>query len=81
MKVKVTAEYDLKPFQTPNFVLMKDAVEDESPKLPLAALDPESLEKLCDKFRDDIFEKAKKQPPPAAERAKPSYNQTPIDSR
>jgi|KBSMisStandDraft_5_1062788.scaffolds.fasta_scaffold213064_5 hypothetical protein len=67
MKAKI--EIELQPFTVPNFVLTvqeprpkQDGIQ-ETPKYPLSELDPETLDKLCDEFRDAVFAKAGKQQP------------------
>jgi hypothetical protein len=68
MKAKI--EVELQPFTVPNFVLTvqealpkQDGIQ-EIPKYALSELDPYTLEKLCDEFRDAVFAKAGKQHPP-----------------
>lgn len=57
------------PFQTPNFVRAEIPVRlrqeglTESPAWPLSEVDAESLAKLCDDFRAEIFRKAAKGDP------------------
>lgn len=77
MKAKI--EIELQPFSVPNFVLTvqqprpkQDGIQ-ETPKYPLSELDAETLGKLCDEFRDAVFEKAGKQQPPKC-LPDPSYN-------
>ena len=37
---------------------------DDEVFIPLKALSAEALERLCDEFREDVFKKAGKTPPP-----------------
>lgn len=59
-------ELKLKPLQVPNFVFAECAPRprqegmQEAPKFHLSELDSRTLEQLCDKFRADVFAKAKK---------------------
>lgn len=68
--MKVEIKLDLLPFNTPNYVLVKQqpgGKEDgfkEGLKFHLKELDPCTLAKLCDEFRTEIFKKAGKQQPP-----------------
>ena len=61
----ITASVKLKPFMVPNFVIQERPVVrkqdgfQESPKFALHELDDETLQALCDQFRDDVFAKAK----------------------
>lgn len=59
--MKATLQVELQPFQTPNFVR---AVGQELPCYPLSELDSVTLEKLCDQFRAEVFQKAGKEQPP-----------------
>lgn len=58
MKIK------LKPMRVPNYILSEPVVskrEDgiqEPPKFALSEIDAETLDLLCDKFREDVFKKA-----------------------
>lgn len=63
MKTKI--ELDLKPFTAPNFVLAvnPDPVGQDF-SYPLSIIDAVTLERMCDDFRNSVFEKAKKSPPP-----------------
>lgn len=62
MKTKI--EIEIEPFKIPSrvFIKVKGGSKDEN--LPLSALDPNTLYKLCVKFTDSIFKKAGKQHPP-----------------
>ncbi len=59
----------LVPFTTPNFVLVqmpprpREHGITEAPKFALAELDHDTLSKLCDEFRADVFQKAGKTDP------------------
>lgn len=66
MKTKI--EVELKPFTTPNFVLVKNAptAEERETSLPLSALDSLTLDRLCNDFRNAVFNKAGKEQPPTA---------------
>jgi hypothetical protein len=60
---------ELKPFNTPNFVIQKVAAgkrQDgftEAPKYSLCEIPAETLDELCNEFRAEIFKKAKKKDP------------------
>jgi len=63
--IKVNIE--LEPFRVPNYVLVKqkaglrqDGFQVDTPKYHVRDLDVETLERLCNEFRQAIFEKAKK---------------------
>lgn len=70
--MKATIEIELQPFTVPNFVrpTARQMAGDEQVKeiaqesFPLSALDPVTLDKMCDEFRDGVFKKAGKNPPP-----------------
>ena len=68
--MKATLQVELQPFQTPNFVLAvakpgnRGEGMQEPPCYPLSDLDPLTLDKLCDQFRDEVFRKAGKEQPP-----------------
>ena len=63
MKVK------LKPFQVPNFILCEPTPSSrqegmkEGLKFALSEVDVETLEMLCEKFREDVFARAGKSDP------------------
>jgi hypothetical protein len=65
--MKITTEQELQPFTVPNFVLTvgkTGARQDgfvEGPKYALGELSVETLNALCDKFRDDVLERAHNQ--------------------
>lgn len=68
--MKATLQVELQPFQTPNFVrsvskpgLKQDGMQ-ELPCYSLSDLDSLTLDKLCDKFRAEVFQKAGKEQPP-----------------
>lgn len=60
---------ELQPFQTPNFVIgiMAPKPRQEGfvqpPTWPLAEVDAETLAKMCDAFRAEVFRKAGKADP------------------
>jgi hypothetical protein len=68
--VKASIEVELQPFTTPNFVLTvqpprpKQEGFVETPKLALSDLDSNTLERMCDDFRSEVFKKAGKSRPP-----------------
>ncbi|MEM8493227.1 MAG: hypothetical protein AAF756_20610 [Pseudomonadota bacterium] len=62
MKVKLDMEVEIKPLSAPNYVL---AAEGET-SYPLSALDPKTLERLCEDFTKEVFKKAGKQRPDKA---------------
>jgi len=61
----ITTGVKLRPFIVPNFALHETSPgkrQDgfiESPRFALHELDDETLQALCDQFRDDVFAKAK----------------------
>ena len=61
MKTKI--EVNLKPFIVPNFVVADEGKEGDDRSWPLEALDAETLDRMCNDFRDGVFKKAKKQQP------------------
>ena len=67
--MQTTVEVQLQPFSVPSSVTEREAttsggsVELQRRSRPLSALSVESLEALCSRFRDDVFEKAGKRPP------------------
>ena len=68
--MKTTLQVELHPFQVPDFVTQvmppgnrEDGFK-EAPKYALSQLDPRTLDELCQEFRREVFEKAKKHPPP-----------------
>jgi len=68
--MRATLQVELQPFLVPNFVravgkvgLKQDGLQ-ELPGYPLSDLDAETLSRLCDDFRDEVFKKAGKQQPP-----------------
>ena len=71
--MKVHIEIKLKPFTTPNYVLVdesakpKDQGFSESKKFSLSELDAATLSSLCDEFRREVFKKAGKREPDTAE--------------
>ena len=70
--MKTRIEIELRPFTVPNFVIQVTPPGDrgqgiqEAPKYALSDLDPYTLERLCDEFRTEVFNKAGKQQPPQA---------------
>lgn len=68
--MKVNINVELKPFTVPHFVLTVSAPKPrqegftESQKYALSDLDASILDKLCNQFRDDVFDKAGKRQPP-----------------
>lgn len=64
--MKVSIEVELQPFQAPNFVrsVPKEGERGEGDCYPLSALDANTLDKLCDDFRREVFRKAGQQQPP-----------------
>jgi hypothetical protein len=65
-------EVKLKPFNVPNYVIadgpawsgLHEGIGPDDAKFPLSDLSPQSLDDLCRRFRDDVFKKAGKNPPP-----------------
>lgn len=68
MKVKI--EMELAPFTVPNYVLVKEEPKPkqegfiEGRKLHVSELDADTLDRLCEEFTKNIFEKAGKRRPP-----------------
>jgi hypothetical protein len=64
--VKITKEIELQPFTVPNFVLAKAEPAPrqngimEVQKFHLSELSEETLNALCDEFREQVFKKAGK---------------------
>ena len=67
--MKTSIEVNIKPFNVPSFVIpevpagKKEDGFEPTEGIPLSALDPVTLEKLCDEFRDNVFRRAGKQQP------------------
>jgi len=63
--MKTTLELEVKLWSPPNFVNAKnpDGVGQDF-SIPLTQVDANTLERLCDEYRDAIFEKAGKRRPP-----------------
>ena len=59
--MKTTVEVEIKPFIVPNFVVQVG--EGEQP-FSLSLLSPDTLDKMCNEFRDAVFKKAGKAQPP-----------------
>jgi len=55
----------LKPFTVPNFVVVNAPTTTDQSSHPLEMVDPETLERMCDAFRDAVFKKANKKRPKA----------------
>lgn len=69
--MKASLEVELKPFNVPNFVILKPEVgkrEDgmkEPISLPLSQLSAGTLEKMCEEFTREVFRKSGKNRPVA----------------
>ncbi len=68
--MKITIEIKLKPFYVPNFVrideyrsLRQEGLV-ESGTFRLSEIDECTLSKMCNDFRNEVFKKAGKNPPP-----------------
>ena len=65
--MKATLTIDLRPFTVPNFAIIlpssRTPAGEEERSIPLAALDADTLDKLCDEFRRNVFDKAGKTQP------------------
>lgn len=65
-------EVKLKPFKTPNFVLVEEPAKPreegfaEGRKFSLSELDADTLSRMCNDFRAEIFKKAGRHEPPTA---------------
>lgn len=67
--MKIMIELDINPFTVPNFVTVntRSVVKGESyPAIALKDIDSETLDRLCRDFRNEVFSKAGKTPPPEA---------------
>lgn len=68
--MKATLHVELQPFQVPNFVMAvgKPGARQEGmrelPSYPLSDLDSETLDRMCNEFRNEIFRRAGKNQPP-----------------
>lgn len=60
-----TINIELKPFSTPNFVILKrqNDGDKENKSFPLKELDSRTLSDMCDEFRKEVFKKAEKEDP------------------
>lgn len=58
--IEVNETLTLCPFRIPNFAISKEP-HDGSHLYPLGALSEDALSKLADRFRRDLFAKARKQ--------------------
>lgn len=64
--------FNLRPFITPNFVMMKMPSSSRGsgwqqlPSVPLVDVDAQDLSEMCDAFRAEIFKKAGKKDPRSA---------------
>lgn len=80
--MKATIEIDLELFNTPNFVLAgpsKNRPDGRTEKVsyPLSDIDANALDWLCQEFRDAVFRKSGKSPPPIVMPACPNCRNTP----
>ncbi len=68
--MKTTIEIKLKPFKVPDFVLVDECRKRrqegfvESRTFNLSEIDECTLSKMCNDFRNEVFKKAGKNPPP-----------------
>lgn len=63
MKAKI--EIELKPFNIPNFAIAeRHEPGDDERSFPLALIDANTLDRMCEDFRNAVFKKAGKQQPP-----------------
>jgi hypothetical protein len=69
--MKASLQVELKPFMTPNFVLVsgKTSENGHTTSVAIGELDSLTLERLCDEFRAEVFKKAGVPFPPAAKPA------------
>ena len=79
--MKIQLEVKINPFDIPAYVTIKAEPRSRQEGfssedgIPLSALDSETLEKLCNDFRDGVFRKAgKNQPATAVEGIDRDYN-------
>ncbi len=68
IRCEIANHYELRPFGTPNFVLVDKTfgaamLDVELPKFALADIDADTLSALCRQFREDVFKKAGKRDP------------------
>lgn len=74
--MEVNIKLKLKPFTTPNFVLVDEPSKprgegfSEGRKFALSELDAETLERMCDDFTREVFKKSGKQRPPQPDRGR-----------
>lgn len=71
MKIGADVPVQIEPFLVPTMVSGRVGTTDSSKPaaaidLPLSALDPYTLERLCREFRTGVFREAGKTPPPEA---------------
>lgn len=56
-------EIKLRPFRTPNFVIIPETYGRSTDSIPLCDVPAKDLSDLCDQFRSEIFRKAGKKDP------------------
>lgn len=49
----------IKPWMSPNYVVIKSDNEGQNGSIPIAEVDEEILIALCDKFKEDVLAKAR----------------------
>lgn len=73
MQLKAKIELQVRPFTVPNFVIAENPNPDAAGEFtkeggfPLSMIDANTLDRMCDEFRDAVFKKAGKSPPPTCE--------------
>ena len=66
----INIKVKLMPFRVPNYVIAEQELGSrndgfrEAPKYHLSQLDSETLDRLCDEFRSEVFKKSGKRMPP-----------------
>lgn len=61
--MRATIELSIKPFTVPNFVIGEVAGEGDGRSIALWELSPETLDAMCNEFREAVFKKAGKRDP------------------
>lgn len=67
--MKINLQFEIKPFTTPNYVRRLrngspgTLPTEDADGIPLSELDAQTLDRLCNQFRDDVFRKAGKTRP------------------
>lgn len=64
--MKATLDVELEPFTVPNFVRIRhpDPKAEDIITVPIGTVDSLTLDRMCNEFRDSVFKKAGRTPPP-----------------